>query len=113
MKRTIAYILSCVCLCLMLTACGGSKLAGTWSQTKDQSTTSMVFRDDLTGTLFKDGQPQYNFIYEIKGKLVTITTRSETDNVINEYLYKVKNDTLTLEKPNGEQIQLTRDTESE
>lgn len=103
MKKVLFSII-CICSVLLLTACGKSKLQGTWYYFDGSATRNDIyykFNDDKTGEYVFIGGKN-SFIYETKdGKVILSYVNS---NNTSEYAYKIEKDTLTIKDSLGSDI---------
>ena len=73
-KRIISLILVCwlMVVALMLTACSGSRLDGTYTAYKDGASVTVEFRSNNTFTMIMFDTIRQNGTYKIEGNKITI-----------------------------------------
>ena len=98
MKKNIAYVVLFASV-LLLTACGGNKLIGTWEGTSNEMKTTFTFKSGQKIEYANELGIKSNGTYKINKDEVTIKLEAwEKEKV---YKFEVKNNKLSLTATDG------------
>ena len=114
MKKLTILISTVLLMALLLCACGGAKdsIVGTWSVTEEDTTLTITFKEDNTGTVSAlGGVLSVNCTYEAKDGKLSITPDESSSDLFDFNLsvgdYTIDGDKLTLTE-NGVSFTLTK-----
>lgn len=100
MKKVWSIILVAVLMTVILTACSGDPLVGTWGTTIDGDYGEMTLNADGTGTLVSNMETRSCY-WEVEGDTLTVVQNIEgyEYTFLNKVNYTVEWSTLTVTHP--------------
>ena len=112
MKKVSIVLIIALMISMLLCACGGNPIVGSWTGSLEGVPLTMVFDEDGSGSLSAmGGLLAVNYTYTAENGVLTLIPEEGSEDIatFNEGAnYEIDGDTLTISN-DGETMTLTRD----